>query len=88
MRDDTDDFETAYGVKSDVGLDFLDDELREIQNGKKSDASREFELKTRDDFKNETQVEYVESGGESRGNFTDFKHPSVKERLIRNASEQ
>ena len=88
MRDDTDDFETAYGVKSDVGLDFLDDELREIQNGKKSDASREFELKTRDDFKNETQVEYVESGGESRGNFTDFKQPSVKERLMRNASEQ
>ena len=88
MRDDTDDFETAYGVKSDVGLDFLDDELREIQNGKKSDASREFELKTRDDFKNETQVEYVESSGESRGNFTDFKQPSVKERLMRNASEQ
>ena len=88
VRDDTDDFETAYGVKSDVGLDFLDDELREIQNGKKSDASREFELKTRDDFKNETQVEYVESSGESRGNFTDFKQPSVKERLMRNASEQ
>ena len=88
MRDDTDDFETAYGVKSDVGLDFLDDELREIQNGKKSDASREFELKTRDDFKNETQAEYVESSGESRENFTDFKQPSVKERLMRNASEQ
>ena len=88
MRDDTDDFKTAYGVKSDVGLDFLDDELREIQNGKKSDASREFELKTRDDFKNETQAEYVESSGESRENFTDFKQPSVKERLMRNASEQ
>ncbi len=88
MRDDTDDFKTAYGVKSDVGLDFLDDELREIQNGKKSDALREFELKTRDDFKNETQAEYVESGGESRENFTDFKQPSVKERLMRNASEQ
>ena len=88
MRDDTDDFKTAYGVKSDVGLDFLDDELREIQNGKKSDALREFELKTRDDFKNETQVEYVESSGESRGNFTDFKQLSVKERLMRNASEQ
>ena len=88
MRDDTDDFKTAYGVKSDVGLDFLDDELREIQNGKKSDASHEFELKTRDDFKNETQAEYVESSGESRENFTDFKQPSVKERLMRNASEQ
>lgn len=88
MRDDTDDFKTAYGVKSDVGLDFLDDELREIQNGKKSDALHEFELKTRDDFKNETQAEYVESSGESRENFTDFKQPSVKERLMRNASEQ
>ena len=88
MRDDTDDFKTAYGVKSDVGLDFLDDELREIQNGKKSDALREFELKTRGDFKNETQAEYVESSGESRENFTDFKQPSVKERLMRNASEQ
>lgn len=34
MRDDSDDFATAYGVKEEVSLEFLDDELSLIENKK------------------------------------------------------